>query len=263
MPSDPKEYIYSFKEVDGSIVLDEESRRENLGPSYFEEDEAVENTFWCNEIDAAYKKLRLKHGWTFMGTDARTLREARVSFVGLNPGGGRPEDNYEYEGIWHVPNGNGYFDEKWGSNNSDSTLQRQVKEWHRIIEVNEKESFCANFVPFRSPDWNSLDRKDECLKFAERLWTWVLKVSPATLLVTMGKLPARYLAKLLIAKPIAYLPTGWGRQTIDVWDSPDGRRVIGMPHPSRFALFGRHDCLSDTAEASLRAAAGETGGPRS
>lgn len=254
-PAAPKEYITGFKEVGGYVVIDDDSWRENPGPSIIEEHNIVENTIKSREIEAAYRDLGLTHGWTFMGTDDRTLREARVAFVGLNPGGGRPDDNYEYQGIWDVPNGNGYFDEKWGANDSDSTLQRQVKEWHRIIGVDATKSFCANFVPFRSFDWNSLDRKGECLAFAESLWTWVLQVSPAALFVTMGKLPAQYLAKLLNAKPIAYLPTGWGSQTIDVWDSPDGRRVIGMPHPSRFALFGRLGDASETAEASLRAAA--------
>jgi hypothetical protein len=71
----------------------------------------------------------------------------------------------------------------------------------------------------------------------------------------MGKLPARYLADLMGAKWVARLPTGWGRQMIDVYDTPAGKRIIAMPHPSRYRIFGRSGGISDTAEKSFRAAA--------
>ncbi|HEX6072450.1 MAG TPA: hypothetical protein VFY95_05525 [Sphingomicrobium sp.] len=250
------EYVGRFKEVDGYLVIDEDSWREVEGDSYIGEDDAVENTRMGSAIEAEYRSLRLQRGWTFMGTSDRTLREARVAFVGLNPGGGGPNDNYDYSGIWAVETGNGYFDERWGPNGTQTTIQKQVQQWHKIIGVGPYQSFCANFVPFRSQNWISLVPKTEVLAFAKRLWAWVLDESPASLFVTMGKRPAHHLADLLEAKHVAQFPTGWGRQTIDVWDAPDGRRVVGMPHPSRYALFCRSGDASEIAEASLRAATG-------
>lgn len=177
-----------------------------------------------------------------------------MAFVGLNPGGGGPNDCYRYDGIWALPSGNGYFDERWGPKNSQTSIQRQVQLWHEKVGVAANESLCAQFVPFRSRSWAELEFKEEALAFASRLWEWVFKVSPARLFVTMGKQPAVHLAKIAGAQPMAHLPTGWGRQTIDVYRSEAGRRIVAMPHPSRYALLGRSNRLSEIAEASFRSA---------
>jgi hypothetical protein len=80
------------------------------------------------------------------------------------------------------------------------------------------------------------------------------------LFITMGKLAGWHIADLLGGRLVAQLPTGWKRQTIDVYDSPSGRRVVAMPHPSRFRLFNRGDA-SEVAEQSVRAGA-DVGGRR-
>lgn len=178
-----------------------------------------------------------------------------LSSVSTREGGG-PRDDYKYHGSWDSPNGNAYFLEKWGANGGETSIQRQVRAWHTLLGLDADESFCAQFVPFRSPDWASLSRKEEAVGFATRLWAWTLSMSPASLLVSMGKLPANYLSRLLDARHIAQLPTGWGKQTIDVWEAASGRRIIAMPHPSRYTLFDRVNGASDVAEASLRVAAG-------
>lgn len=266
------EYIGSFKEVDGVLILDENSWAESEGPGFIEEAERVEQTLrmseaWkrrtlsgekvgADDVEAECQRLGYRHGWTFLGTPEQTLRQMRVAFVGLNPGGGNETDDYAYRGVWAPAQGNGYFDERWGPNDSFSTIQKQVQKWHEIVGVEADESICAQFIPFRSPDWNRLERKAEALAFAQRLWNWVFDVSPASLFVTMGKAPAVHLASLLEAKKVAHFPVGWGKQTIDVWDSQYGRRIVAMPHPSRFALFGRSDDLSKVAEDSFRAAVG-------
>lgn len=123
-----------------------------------------------------------------------------------------------------------------------------------MIGVEPSDSLCAQFVPFRSRSWAELERKDEALAFASQLWTWILAVSPARLFVTMGKEPALHLARLLGARSTAHLPTGWGQQTIDVHQNSLGRRVVAMPHPSRYGLFGRSQDASAIAEASFRLA---------
>lgn len=213
-------------------------------------------SFNWDAIETKCKQLGYPSGWTLMATPDSTLREAKVAFVGLNPGGGGPGDDYAYSGLWDSPGGNAYFTERWGPNDTETPIQRQIRAWHELLELEASDSLCAQFVPFRSPNWSTLDRKDEALDFARDLWRWILTVSPATLFVTMGKLPAHYLAELLDGKHVAQLPTGWGTNMIDVWDSPSGRRVVGMPHPSRYRLFGRGNGASSIAEASLGSAAG-------
>jgi hypothetical protein len=206
------------------------------------------------EIETEYRRLGYRSGWSFLGTPERTLRTARVGFVGLNPGGGGPNDSYQYAGLWDVPSGNAYLDERWGPNETYSPIQLQVQRWQRLLDLNEQDLFCAHFIPFRSPDWGTLERKKDAIAFASKLWSWVLEVSPASLFVTMGKTPAYHLAGLLGAAKVAQLQTGWGRQTIDVWDTPAGRRLVAMPHPSRFTLLNRSNGASDLAEQSFRIA---------
>ena len=205
-------------------------------------------------VQAEYERLGYRSGWTFLGTPEHTLRSQRVGFVGLNPGGGGPNDDYEYRGIWDVPAGNGYFDERWGPNETYSPIQLQVQKWHELLELGPTDAFCAQLIPFRSPSWSSLTGKSDALEFASKLWGWVFQVSPATLFVTMGKRPAHLLSHLLDGKLVARLPTGWGSQTMEVWDAPNGRRVVGMPHPSRHTLFNRAKGASHLAETSFRVA---------
>lgn len=208
----------------------------------------------AEDIEKAYDDLGHQHGWSFMGTPAERLLTAKVALVGLNPGGGGEGDTYEYGHFWGSRGENAYFDEKWGPNNTDNPIQTQIKEWHRLLGLAPSDSLCIQFVPFRSPDWNRLQKKDASIEFSKSLWRWVLSASPAHLFVTMGKLPAFYLAELMSARLIAQLPTGWGKQMIDVYDSPEGRRIVAMPHPSRFRIFGRAGDASDLAIESFRAA---------
>lgn len=212
--------------------------------------------FSASDIDQAYADLGHEYGWSFMATPAERLRSARVAIVGLNPGGGGPGDTYHYGHFWDSVGENAYFDEKWGPDDTDSPLQVQVKEWHRLLELEPNDPLCIQFVPFRSPSWNSLPEKEKSLEFSRSLWKWVLEVSPATLFVTMGKLPAVYLADFMEARHFAQLPTGWGRQLIDVYDAPSRRQIIAMPHPSRYRLFCRAGGASDLAEHSFRTATG-------
>lgn len=211
-------------------------------------------TFSASDIEGAYRELGHEYGWSFMGTPADRLLNADVVFVGLNPGGGGPGDNCDYGHHWDFAGENAYFEEKWGPNETDSPLQVQIKEWHRLLDLKPNEVTCAQFVPFRSPTWSSLPEKDASISFSKSLWKWLLEVSPACLFVTMGKLPAFYLAELMGGRLVAQLPTGWGLQLIDVYDTPTKRRIVAMPHPSRYRLFGRAGSASETAEQTFRIA---------
>lgn len=208
-------------------------------------------TFSYQVIDQKYRELGFEKGWTFLACSEARLHDAKIGLVGLNPGGGGVGDEYAYAGNWSC-NENAFYDEP-------SRHQAQIQEWHRILGVHKDETLCAQFIPFRSPNLNRLSNQDEAIAFSRELWLEVLRHSPATLFLTMGKLAARHLADLMKAAQIERsLPTSWGKQTIDVWQAGCGRRVIGMPHPSRYKLFGRgpHSAI---AEASLLRAAGMTG----
>lgn len=202
--------------------------------------------FTAETIEEKYRDLGYKRGWNFLACREERLQDAHTAIVGLNPGG--PADYDEYVGVWSCENNSLCED--------PSRLRDQVREWHRILSVEWDETLCAQFIPFRSPDLTRLGNRAEAFDFARDLWDWVLRVSPASLFVVMGNEATWQLVDLMKAKlVVCHLPTNWGKTTIDVWESADGRRIIKMPHPSTYKLFGRGEASAD-AEASLRCAAG-------
>jgi hypothetical protein len=217
-------------------------------------------TITRDSIAARYRALGYQKGWGFVACPEKRLYEAEVAIVGLNPGGGGADDAFVYSEVWDTPEGNAYFKQKWGKNGAETPVQGQVRAWHRVLGLSEDETLCAQFIPFRSPDYARLGNQAEAIAFARELWTWVLDESPATLFITMGKLAGWHIADLLGGRLVAQLPTGWKRQMIDVYYSPSKRRVVAMPHPSRFTLFDR-GAPSEIAEQSLRAAADVEGRP--
>ncbi|WP_343347990.1 uracil-DNA glycosylase family protein [Sphingomicrobium sp. XHP0239] len=203
-------------------------------------------------IEKAYEDQGHKLGWSFMGTPEEALRSAKVAIVGLNPGGGG--DPSQYGRHWDSEK-NTYFSERWGARDTYNPLQKQIHRWHELLGLAEDDVLCAQFVPFRSPTWDKLENREAAIETARKLWTWVLGISPAQLFITMGKMPAQYLAELMEAKWVARMSTGWGNASIDVYDSPDGKRILAMPHPSRYGIFGRDNGQSEDVEKLFKEAA--------
>lgn len=213
----------------------------------------------ADEIQAEYTALGHKWGWSFLAGQESQLYTAETIIVGLNPARASGDSVQDYGFHWDVPEGNIYFSKEWGGADDYTPLQTQLLRWHELLGLDSTQTIGANFVPFRSRNWAELASPKESVQFAQKLWRDVIAVTSASLFITMGKDAAWHLAQVLEAKSFAHLPTGWGKQTIDVYDAPDGRRIVAMPHPSRYRLFGRGD-LSKTAEASFASACdAETG----
>jgi hypothetical protein len=207
----------------------------------------------ADEIQSTYASLGHRWGWSFLAGPESQLYEADTVIVGLNPARAQGDSQQDYGFHWDVPEGNLYFSTNWGGAEQYTPLQKQLMRWHELLDLGPTQTIGANFVPFRSRSWADLASPKESVRFAERLWQDVTTVTPAHLFLTMGKVAAWYLARLLDANPLARLPSGWGKQTIDLFQAPGEVRIVAMPHPSRYSLFGR-EALSRTAEASFMAA---------
>lgn len=208
-------------------------------------------------VEQQNKALGFKSGWTFLCCHEDRLRDASVAIVGLNPGG--QEDEGRYENQW-ATGVNAYYAEHWGpGEKSYDRLQEQIQRWHDLVGADPEATLCAQFVPFRTQNWESIEdpadrqnRKEEVLRFSRKLWAWVIATSPVRTFITMGKVPGTEIARLLGAEKFRRsFSTGWGSASLDLYLAPDGRRVIAMPHPSRFTLFGRANGASVEAEASF------------
>ena len=197
------------------------------------------------DISAEYRRLGYRLGWTFMMTPAERLEKASVCVVGLNPGGSEPGAE-----IWSCEQGNAYHTEKnWGApgNQGYVPLQLQVQEMVRLLDLGPDDYLAAQFIPFRSRSYASLERATEAVEFGKKLWTEVLAVSPARLFLCLGNEVTQHLVRLTRAqaRPGPSLCTGWRATTIGCYQTSSNeaamRTIVRLPHLSRYRIFGRFE----------------------
>jgi hypothetical protein len=200
------------------------------------------NSMNSETIQAEYDRLGHQLGWRFMMGPARTLTTASVAVITLNPGGRVYEDAQ-----WSFESGNAYEIEDWrkpsemGVPAGGKPLQLQVQRMLALAEVKPIDSFSAVFVPFRSPRWMDLPKRQESLEFSRRLWGWALPKLRAKLFLCVGKgVVTRELAALMEATKEEEAECGWKRQTIDIYRNSE-QTLLSIPHLSTFKMFGRDE----------------------
>lgn len=104
-----------------------------------------------------YRRLGYDQGWRLLYSPENVLQDARVAFIGLNPGGlgAGPEAHATLA----TPTGTStYRDEEWKPPREpgEEKLQRQVLEVFRRLDVRPERVLAGNLVPFRSKDWERL-----------------------------------------------------------------------------------------------------------
>lgn len=177
-------------------------------------------------------------GWSFLSTPFAGLNSAKVILAGLNPGGNQTDG----VGSWDYNAGvNAYIDQDWelGHGKGKAPLQVQVRALLAATGVPLGNIACANFVPFRSPDWAALKGREEAVAWsAENLWRPIFSETPARLFLSLGRRAGEEIARVLGVQdsPIEY-PVNWGSQRIREYRDPLGRVVLTIPHLSHFRLF--------------------------
>jgi hypothetical protein len=188
-----------------------------------------------HDIEAEYNRLGHVLGWSFLTCPARNIEAATVALITVNPGGA----NFQSP-VWSVEAGSAYVIERWKDCPAgEEKLQRQVRGMFRLMNVNPEDVLSGYLVPFRSPCWAALPRRLESLRFGITLWRAVLQKANAETVVAFGREIGQHVVDLLGASSQARYPAAWGELTIDAYRFGAGRRLIVLPHLSRFALFGR------------------------
>lgn len=187
-------------------------------------------------IQLEYERLGYSDGWAFAMTPFSKLSTADTIFVGLNPGGSASSDDCH----WDSPTGNAYFVGNWQDNGGSEPkpIQTQVRLLHTLLELDENDVFAAQFIPFRSPDFARLGKRDEATQFGKKLWEWVLPQTNAKRFICMGMEPWWHISKLLNAMTLEPVASGWGKVKIRRAISESGQLIVGLPHPSRYLLLG-------------------------
>lgn len=175
-------------------------------------------------------------GWRFMMSPEQSYATATLGIVGLNPGGSKAHGT-----DWSYEDGNAYWRESWGGQPKGcAPLQLQVQRLASLLGRSEADTFAAQFVPFRSPSWDSLPNRAAAAIFAEKLWATLLAEPGPKLFVCLGKAVVGPTVARIVGATLerSYL-VDWGSQTADRYVSPDGTVVLAVPHLGRFKLMGR------------------------
>lgn len=183
-------------------------------------------------------------GWSFMYCPEARLRTARLGIIGLNPGAddeASPEQAARAYWDWDE-DGLAYVDQPWGADGTLNPLQVQIRLLLEALDVESREVFAAQLVPFRSPSWTTLPKAYDAVKACRPLWEHIGRESPnIRLWISLGKEAGRELANILGASRPERLNVGWRRHFAELYQTPDGRVVLALPHLSRFKLLSTDD----------------------
>jgi hypothetical protein len=221
----------------------------------------------CKEIETAEIRLGHRLSWRFLTTPSRTLSSSTdIAFISQNPGVSEILDNYERESS---EKGSAYICEKWKWNSNSNSfsysyLQEQVQELFRQIAETihtldyqslMNKCLMAYYIPFRSPDFESLNQPKESQNFAFRLWSHIMQHISPELIICNGKIAFDGMHRILATSnsltqtDSSEMRTGWGTYTasINCYTSPKRHVVlVRFPHLSRFKIFDRPESAQYT-----------------
>jgi hypothetical protein len=213
----------------------------------------------CADIEAAYQSLGHRLGWRFLsGPKANLNPSNKLAFISLNPGGSYDPPDHPHES---QERGSAYLVESWdGCPPGQSKLQVQVNAMFKLLADRMgggdyrslmNRSLMGHFIPFRSPNFDSLNNKAESLAFANQLWSKIFNhIAPRTV-ITMDNHTFDHVRKIIEAgssresSEHVQLPTGWGSYMADVVRyGAGGSRLtlVRIPHLSRFTIFTSQKC---------------------
>jgi hypothetical protein len=197
-----------------------------------------------DRIEQIYAQLGYQMNWGFLTCPVRNFENPTALFVGLNPGGGRPEEeadrNWSRQKDFSRESGNDYLVGKWEDFPlGQAPLQLQVQSLCKFIDVPIQQLASANFVPFQSPTWAALKRKEEALAFARELWCDLIDGITPRYVISLGQVVGAELRNLFGVGEMSEIPTGWGATKVRFGDTSSGGRLVILPHLSRYKLFNR------------------------
>ncbi|MBI4920170.1 MAG: hypothetical protein HY834_00340 [Devosia nanyangense] len=187
-------------------------------------------------IVGEYAAQGYKRGWRLLYSPASVIDDADVAFIGLNPGGDIGDQSHAE---FAMPHGSAYTHESWkGRPVGEEGLQRQVRHLFDRLECPAEDVLAGNLVPFRSSNWGSLEHRGTAVTFGTELWRDILDHARPRIIVAMGTVAAMHVRQLLDVREVEQVRVNWGPVT-GTRGVAGGITFVGLPHLSRFPLFGR------------------------
>jgi hypothetical protein len=219
----------------------------------------------CADIETNYDQLGHRLGWRFLSCPKVNLNPAAsLAFISLNPGGSYDPPDHPHES---QENGSAYLVESWeGRLAGQSKLQVQVGTMFKMLadRIGDRDykalmnrTLMGYFIPFRSPNFDSLENQAASVEFGEHLWTRIFEqIAPKTI-ITMDTQTFKRVRKVIkgrrpdVSERHTQLPTGWGNYMADIvryGSTENGVTLARLPHLSRFTIFTSKKCQHDVQQ---------------
>lgn len=199
-------------------------------------------SLFARELEARireeYRRRGDRLGWRLLASPEACLDKAKVVFLGMNPGGSRPRpDHAEFA----MPRGSAYETESWkDAPPGCSKLQKEVRALFGLLKERPEDVLAGNLVPFRSPNWKSLQDRQGALNFGISIWKEILARAQPQIIIAMGT-EARSAVKALVgADRTRSIPLNWGAVHGECGPCRFGW-FVGLPHLSRFPVASREE----------------------
>jgi hypothetical protein len=201
------------------------------------------------DIATAYTAFELDLGWRFLYTGRETLgRHAKLMLVGLNPAGSVLMENTpssESGNLFRLAH----------ASVASSRYREQVCRLFQVLaagglaeqwEALADKTPTLNYCPFRSRTWKQLESRSDVRQFNQQLWWLLFAELRPHVVICIGhrtlRLVSSTFADVRNSPPLAdpqQTLVGWGQQKMLVQRHANGTVFVGLPHLSRFPIFGR------------------------
>lgn len=214
-------------------------------------------------IERAYNQLGHTIGWRFLTGPRATLSpRTTIGFVTLNPGGSsEPADHPRASS----EAGSAYLIETWPGNSRGaaplqlqvqalfSSMARHLGNQDSLSTFMNQRVLSSHLIPFRSPRFADLPRRNESIAFAQSLWADIFTYWRPRILLTIDVEAFKNLNTILLQRHGARqtdsqrFDTGWGTYQAEAVrliapDSSGALTLARLPHLSTFKLFSRAAC---------------------
>lgn len=195
----------------------------------------MDRDLWENELRLAEAELGFVDGFKLVYGPWETLEQAEVAFLSLNPG---RAPHRAASRMISDERGNFYEVER---STARSPITDQFLRLAELLDVRPCDILTGVAAPFRSDSWGGLtDRQRRgALALGKRFWEAPLSRPELRLIVVCSKPAADLVVEVTKASPVDEYPAGWGGVKLRRYCVQPDRKIVHLPHLSRFKLLGR------------------------
>lgn len=199
----------------------------------------MDKQHWYDRLRGAEEQYGFTEGFGLVYAPWAALATSQVVFLSLNPGvmphGKEPRDISDERG-------NTYEVEEFTTR---SRITSQFLKMAEFMGLKPMDILPGVVAPFRSPTWSgwTAQQRNVAFELGKEFWGPVLRQPHVDTVIAVSDLACRAALDILGARANLDVPSGWGTARLRRYVDRDGRRIIHLPHLSRYQLFGKASCV--------------------